>query len=438
MGRRRNGGIVMQPLEAKQKIRSEASLKKLGWLHACGAKAAAEQAERIAGAIGQFETIYGGSRDIAVFSAPGRTEIGGNHTDHQGGRVLAAGVDLDAIAVAARSGGGKIRVKSQGFAEDSLTAGDFKKRAGEAGHSAALLRGLCKGFSDRGYQVGGFDAYTSSDVLPGSGLSSSAAFEVLLGTVMNSLFCRGELPPLAVAQLGQYAENEYFGKPSGLMDQASSAIGGFALIDFSDAENPRAEKIPFDFADCGCRLCMVDTKGSHADLTPDYAAIPAEMKQAAACFGKKILSQVDETEFYSRIPAVRAAAGDRAVLRAMHFFAENARVLQEAAALRSNNFESFKQLVLASGRSSFEYLQNAYSPSHPREQGVPLGLALCEHYLAPRGGAWRVHGGGFAGTIQAYVPKDIFPSFSAQMENVFGKGSCRPLAVRPVGGTRIL
>ncbi len=428
----------MLPLEAKEKIQSKDFLVKLEQLYVCGEQGAAKQAERITGAIGQFENIYGGNRDIAVFSAPGRTEIGGNHTDHQGGRVLAAGVDLDAIAVTARSANGKIRVKSHGFTEDALFSDDLQKKPEEEGKSISLLRGLCKGFSDRGYKIGGFDAYTTSDVLTGSGLSSSAAFEVLIGTALNSLFCRDELPPLAVAQLGQYAENEYFGKPSGLMDQASSAIGGFALIDFSDAENPRAEKIPFNFAGCGYCLCMIDTKGNHSDLTPDYAAIPAEMKKAASCFGKKILSQVDEAEFYSRIPAVRTAAGDRAVLRAIHFFSENARVLEEAAALRANDFESFKQLVIASGRSSFEYLQNTYSSSHPQEQGVPLALALCEHYLAPHGGAWRVHGGGFAGTVQAYVPKDIFPEFASRMESVFGKGSCRPLSIRPVGGIRIL
>lgn len=428
----------MLPEEARKKLLSGEYAETLSRVYACGDAGAGKQAERIAAAVAAFEAKYGKGREIAVFSAPGRTEVGGNHTDHQGGRVLAAGVDLDAVAVAALSPGGKIRVQSAGFAEDVVSADDLAKKPAEAGRSAALIRGVCKGFSDRGYRAGGFDAYTVSSVMPGSGLSSSAAFEVLIGTAVNGLFCRNELPPLAVAQIGQYAENEYFGKPSGLMDQAASAIGGFAMIDFSDAENPRAEKIPFDFGNCGFALCMVDTKGSHSDLTPDYAAIPAEMRKAAACFGKKLLSQVDEAEFYERIPAVRAAAGDRAVLRAAHFFAENARVLKEADALRAGDFDSFLRFVLESGRSSFEYLQNIYSPTRPQEQGVAVALALCEHLLAPRGGAWRVHGGGFAGTVQTYVPSDFLPVFTAEMESVFGAGSCRPLAVRPVGGIRLL
>ncbi|MCI1954836.1 MAG: galactokinase [Oscillospiraceae bacterium] len=428
----------MTPNLAKEKILRGDCAETLARLYACGEKEAAAKGERIAGALEEFETLFGADRDVRIFSAPGRTEIGGNHTDHQGGRVLAAGVDLDAVAVASRAEGGEIRVKSRGFPEDALNAGDLARKPEEEGGSKAIIRGICKGFADRGYKIGGFHAYTTSNVLAGSGLSSSAAFEVLIGTAVNGLFCRNEVPPLAVAQIGQYAENEYFGKPCGLMDQAASAIGGFALIDFSDAENPRAEKIPFDFSKCGCRLCMVDTKGSHSDLTPDYAAIPAEMKQAAACFGKKLLSQVDEAEFYSRIPAVRAAAGDRAVLRAMHFFSENARVLKEAAALKAGDFKAFKRLVLESGRSSFQYLQNVYSPSHVAEQGVSVALALCERLLADRGGAWRVHGGGFAGTVQAYVPNAFLAEFTREMEAVFGKGSCRPLAVRPVGGAAIL
>lgn len=430
-------GLHMLAEEAKKKLLDGKFAETFRRVYACGDAGAAEQAKRIAAAIDKFEELYGAGRDIAVFSAPGRTEVGGNHTDHQGGRVLAAGVDLDAVAVAALSDGVTIRLKSEGFAEDVVSADDLKKKPEETGRSAALLRGLCKGFADRGYRIGGFDAYTVSSVLPGSGLSSSAAFEVLVGTAANGFFCRNELPPLAVAQISQYAENEYFGKPSGLMDQAASAIGGFAMIDFSDAENPRAEKIPFDFAGCGYALCIVDTKGNHSDLTPDYAAIPAEMKKAAACFGKKLLSQVDEAEFYERIPTVRVAAGDRAVLRAMHFFAENARVSKEAAALRAGDFEEFKRLVLESGRSSFQYLQNIYSPAHPQEQGVAVALAICEKLLAPRGGAWRVHGGGFAGTVQAYVPTEFLPQFTSEMDDVFGRGSCRPLAVRPVGGTRL-
>ena len=427
----------MLPEMAKEKILHGDYGEMLASLYCCGEKEAVKKGRRLAGAVDGFEALFGKQLDAAIFSAPGRTEIGGNHTDHQGGRVLAAGVNLDAVAVAAKTGSAEIRVKSEGFPEDRIDVRDLAPKRDERGTSAALLRGLCRGFADRGYKIGGFCAYTTSSVLAGSGLSSSAAFEVLLGTAMNQLFCGGALSPLAVAQLGQYAENEYFGKPCGLMDQAASAIGGFAEIDFSDAANPRAEKIPFDFAKCGCRLCMVNTKGSHSDLTPDYAAIPAEMKQAAACFGKKLLSQVDEAEFYARIPEVRAAAGDRAVLRAMHFFADNRRVSQEADALKAGDFDSFKRFIIESGRSSFEYLQNVYSPSHVAEQGVSIALALCERLLAPCGGAWRVHGGGFAGTVQAFVPEGFLPEFTRQMEAVFGPGSCLPLAVRPVGGTQI-
>ncbi len=428
----------MLAVKVKEKILNGGCAKTLASLYCCGESETAAKARRLAEAVDGFEALYGRGRDVMIFSAPGRTEIGGNHTDHQGGRVLAAGVDLDAVAVAAKTGGTEIRVKSAGFPEDRIDAGDLEKKPGEKGTSAALLRGLCRGFSDRGHRIGGFCAYTASSVLAGSGLSSSAAFEVLLGTAMNRMFCGGELPPLAVAQLGQFAENEYFGKPCGLMDQAASAIGGFALIDFSDAAEPRAEKIPFDFSKCGFRLCMVNTKGSHSDLTPDYAAIPAEMKRAAACFGKELLSQVDEAEFYSAVPKVRAEAGDRAVLRAMHFFAENRRVAEEAAALKADDFESFRRLVIESGRSSFEYLQNVYSPSHVSEQGVAVALALCERLLGPRGGAWRVHGGGFAGTVQAYVPADFLHEFTREMEAVFGPESCLPLAVRPAGGTQII
>ena len=427
----------MLPEEAKKEILSGGLNGALAAIYGCGPEEAAEKGRRICEAVDGFEAAYGKGLDVRIFSAPGRTEIGGNHTDHQGGRVLAAGVGLDAVAVAAKTDGGEIRVKSAGFPEDRVGADDLTPKPDEKGKSAALIRGLCSGFARRGFRIGGFCAYTVSSVLSGSGLSSSAAFEVLLGTAMNWMFCGGAVPPLAVAQLGQYAENEYFGKPCGLMDQAASALGGFAMIDFADAAHPCAEKIPFDFARCGYRLCMVDTKGSHSDLTPDYAAIPAEMKRAAACFGKQLLSQVDEDEFYARIPEVRAVAGDRAVLRAVHFFAENRRVLREAEALRNGDFDAFKRLVVESGRSSFEYLQNVYSPSHASEQGVSLALALCERLLAERCGAWRVHGGGFAGTVQAYVPEDFFPEFSKELEAVFGPGSCLPLSVRPAGGVEL-
>ena len=403
-----------------------------------GPAEAVEQEKRLLGAITEFEKLYGEGRDISLFSAPGRTEIGGNHTDHQGGRVLAAGVNLDAVAVASKAPGGEVRVKSEGFPEDALNAADTGKKAGESGRSSALIRGICAGFKNAGYNVGGFYAYTSSRVLAGSGLSSSAAFEVLVGTAVNGLYCGGAVQPLAIAQIGRYAENEYYGKPCGLMDQAASAVGGFTMLDFFDSKNPRAEKIPFDFASCGDTLCIIDTKGTHQDLTPDYAAIPREMKLAAACFGKSVLSEVDEKDFFSNIPEVRSKAGDRAVLRAIHFFAENRRVTLEAQALKNSDFGEFKRLVNESGRSSFQYLQNVYSPSQVKEQGVSLAAALCEKLLAGRGGAWRVHGGGFAGTVQAYVPCGYFDEFKKYIESVFGEKTCHRLRVRPDGGIKII
>jgi galactokinase len=428
----------MQAEKAKKLFLSGEGAERLAALLSCSREAADDEALRIMRLLEGFEARFGINRDVMIFSAPGRTEICGNHTDHQGGRVLAAGIDLDALAVVSPTDGTEIRVKSAGFSEDCAQADDTNPRPEEEGTSAALLRGLCAGLAAKGFHVGGFCACTENRVLPGSGLSSSAAYEVLLGTAMNHLFCGGSLTPLETAQLAQFAENRYFGKPCGLMDQAASAVGGFVLLDFSEAERPRAEKIPFDFSSCGCRLCIIDTKGSHSGLTQDYAAIPAEMRKAAACFGKTLLSEVDEDAFYARLPEVRAAAGDRAVLRAMHFFAENRRVLQEAEALRAGEFQTFLNLVLESGNSSFEFLQNAYPPSRTEEQGIPVALALCSRFLAKRGGAWRLHGGGFAGTVQAYVPNEFFAEFSREIELVFGRGCCHPLSVRAAGGVQIL
>ena len=423
--------------EAKGILADGTCRETLRGLYGVGEKRAEECRLRLLRAVEAFEAYYGPGREIRIYSAPGRTEIGGNHTDHQGGRVLAAGVDLDVIGVVS-AGGSDIRVKSEGFPEDRFKAGEFRPAEAEKGSSAALVRGVCAGFAKDGHRIGGFRAYTQSEVLPGSGLSSSAAFEVLLGTMVDDLFCGGNAGPVRIARIGQAAENGFFGKPCGLMDQTASAVGGFATIDFSDAEHPKVEKIPFDFEDCGYRLCMIDTKGSHSGLTGDYAAIPEEMRRVAACFGKSVLSQVDESQFYSDLARVRGETGDRAVLRAMHFFGDNRRVLQQAAALRENRFADFLRLVNESGRSSFLYLQNAYSPSRPAEQGIPLALALCERLLSEAGGAWRVHGGGFAGTVQAYVPRERFEPFRAALDAVFGGGACRPLSVRKAGGIRVL
>lgn len=392
---------------------------------------------RLQRAVESYGELFGTERDIRVYSAPGRTEIGGNHTDHQGGRVLAAGVDLDIIGVASADGD-KIDIRSEGFAPDRLNPSELEPVTGEQRTSTALIRGICAGLAARGVLVGGFRAYTQSDVPPGSGLSSSAAFEVLVGRMADDLFGRGDADPVWIARIGQAAENRYFGKPSGLMDQAACAAGGFAIIDFQNAARPKVEKIPFDFSGCGYLLCIIDTGGNHAELTEEYAAIPLEMRRAAACFGKTLLSQVKEEEFFADLKRVREQAGDRAALRAIHFFGENRRVPAQAAALRENRIADFLALVRESGRSSFQYLQNAYPASLLGEQGVPLALALCERLLSGSGGAWRLHGGGFAGTVQAYVPPSEFDGFRREIEALFGPGSCLPLSVRAAGAIRIL
>ena len=396
------------------------------------------QRKRYGGADKAFVDCFGDRADLRLFSAPGRTEIGGNHTDHNHGRVLAASVNLDVVAVVSENDSNLIRVKSEGYPQDTVDISSLEVVEQEKNTSAALIRGMCSRFRQLGYSTGGFDAYTTSNVLQGSGLSSSASFEVLLGTAMNALFCGGKETSLSIAQISQYTENVYFGKPSGLMDQSASSIGGFITIDFENREAPRVERIDFDFAHCGYTLCIIDTHGSHANLTPDYAAIPEEMKSVAACFGKEVLRQVPEAEFYDRLPQLRKLVGDRAVLRAIHFYGDNQRVLRQVEALRAGDFDLFKTLVIESGASSYQYLQNVFSTSYPGEQGVSVTLALCERLLKSRGGAWRVHGGGFAGTVQTFVPMDYVETFREKMDAVLGEGSCHLLSIRPVGGTQVL
>ena len=347
-------------------------------------------------------------------------------------------MNLDVVAVVSENDSNLIRVKSEGYPQDTVDISSLEVVEQEKNTSAALIRGMCSRFRQLGYSTGGFDAYTTSNVLQGSGLSSSASFEVLLGTAMNALFCGGKETSLSIAQISQYTENVYFGKPSGLMDQSASSIGGFITIDFENREAPRVERIDFDFAHCGYTLCIIDTHGSHANLTPDYAAIPEEMKGVAACFGKEVLRQVPEAEFYDRLPQLRKLVGDRAVLRAIHFYGDNQRVLRQVEALRAGDFDLFKTLVIESGASSYQYLQNVFSTSYPGEQGVSVTLALCERLLKSRGGAWRVHGGGFAGTVQTFVPMDYVETFREKMDAVLGEGSCHLLSIRPVGGTQIL
>lgn len=394
------------------------------------------QYARYAAVIDAFSELFSGERDIRLFSAPGRTEVGGNHTDHNHGRVLAAGINLDAIAAAAKNDDNVVRVKSEGYPMDVVDLSDLSVQPSELGHSPALVRGVCQGFLNYGYKIGGFDAATASRVLSGSGLSSSAAYEVLVGTMLNYLYNDGKVDAVTIAKIAQYAENEYFGKPCGLMDQTACSVGSFVTIDFCDPQNPEIEEVKFDFAACAHALCIVDTKGSHSDLTDEYAYIREEMESVAQYFGKKVLREVPESEFYGEIAAVRKRVGDRAVLRAMHFYADNARVLQEVDALRAGDFETFKQYILESGNSSYMYNQNVFSVKKPQEQPVSLALAISQRVLAGRG-AWRVHGGGFAGTIQAFVPLDLLDTYKSEIERVFGEGACYVLSIRPVGGAEI-
>lgn len=379
----------------------------------------------------KFERQYGRAAEY-IFSAPGRTELGGNHTDHQHGLVLAAAVTLDTKAAAAENNDGCIRVISEGYAPVTVPIDELEKHPEERNTTAALVRGVAAGFMRRGYGVRGFDAYVVSDVLPGSGLSSSAAFEVLIGTVINSL-SGGALSPAEIARIGQYAENEYFGKPSGLMDQTVSAVGGIVAIDFADPGAPVITPVEFDFAECGYALCIIDSGADHAELTEEYAAITNELKAVCRVFGKEHLREVDEHEFYARIAEVRRAAGDRAALRAAHVFNENKRCAVETAALGNGDFERFLQLVTESGRSSWMYLQNVIPTGSTARQELAFALLLCGKLLGGRG-AFRVHGGGFAGTVQAFVPDDMLAGFRAGIDSVLGAGSCHVLSIRREGG----
>ncbi len=369
----------------------------------------------------------------AYFSAPGRTEIGGNHTDHQRGRVLAGAVDLDTVAAVRPNGTDIIRIQSQGYPLCQVDLKNLTPVESEINTTPALIRGVAARFVELGCDVRGFDAYCESTVLPGSGLSSSAAYEVLIGTVINHLFFDGRVSQPEIAQIGQYAENVFFGKPCGLMDQTASAVGGLVTIDFFDKEKPAIRSVNFDFSTCGHALCIIDTRASHADLTDEYAAVPGEIRAVANWFGKEVLTQIDESDFYANIPALREACGDRAVMRCIHFYQDNARVTKQVAALEEGDFEGFLELIKESGRSSWMYLQNVIPAGYKAHQDVAVALALCEHYLQGRG-AHRVHGGGFAGTIQAFVPHDLLDSFVAGMDGALGAGACHVLSIRPQGG----
>ena len=400
-------------------------------------KAVADQKERLAVIIDEYVKLFGDNENIELFSAPGRTEVGGNHTDHNHGKVLAASVDLDTVAAAAKRDDSVIVEKSFNFDALEVDISDLNIHTEEFGKSSGLIRGMCAGFVEYGYKIGGFNAASMSRVLSGSGLSSSAAYEVLIGTILNHLYNDGKVSAVDIAKIAQLAENKYFGKPCGLMDQMASSVGSFITIDFKDPSEPIIKKVNFDFASCGHALCIIDTGGDHADLTDDYAAVRGEMEQAAEVFGKNVLRDVDETEFMRNISLVREKVNDRAVLRAMHFYAENKRAEAEVKALESGDFDAFKELVTESGRSSYMYNQNVFTTKDVAHQGVSLALAMCEYLLKGKG-AWRVHGGGFAGTVQAFVPVDMLDDFCEKIEAVFSKGSCHVLSIRPFGGIKLL
>ena len=394
------------------------------------------QTTRYIRAIECYEAAFGAG-EISIYSAPGRSEIGGNHTDHQHGEVLAASINLDAIAVVSPLDTPVVKVISDGYDLTTIDLDDLSQQESQKESTQALIKGVLASAQERGYRIGGFQTYITSDVLIGAGLSSSAAFETIIGTILSGLYNDMKISPIEIAMMGQYAENVYFGKPCGLMDQMACSVGSLVHIDFADPVKPVVEKVTFDMAKHGYSLCITDTKGSHADLTADYAAIPAEMKAVAAYFDKEVLRDVPVTEFFQKLPEVRKATSDRSVLRAIHFFRENERVRNEVAALNREDIPAFLRTVAASGDSSFKYLQNVYSAQDVQTQNMSLALAVSETVLGSRG-VCRVHGGGFAGTIQAFVRKDAVAEYKQAMDDLFGKDACSVLMIRKYGGIKVL
>ncbi len=399
----------------------------------------AAQKIRYIKAIESFAELYGAEREVSAYSVAGRTEISGNHTDHNYGKVVAGSLNLDIIAVASPREDSVIRVKSEGFDEDVV---DFEvynaPDASKYTSSASIIAGMCAGMKKNGHSIGGFDAYTTSNVLKGSGISSSAAFEDMIGNILNHLYNDGKVDNVEIAMLSQYAENVFFGKPCGLMDQVACAAGGVVSIDFADPTAPVIEKIDFDLSGAGYNLCIVNTGGNHADLGEDYASVPSEMKSVAEFFGKKVLRETDEDEVVKAIPALREKVGDRAIMRALHFFNENRRVDRIKAALKKGDIDEFFAGILESGRSSFCYLQNVFTTKNVSEQGISLALLLADKYLSGKKAAFRVHGGGFAGTIQAFVPSEDAEGFRAYMDSALGEGSCLILRIRPYGAVKVI
>ncbi len=388
--------------------------------------------------IKNFEENYGVDRDVSLFSVPGRSEISGNHTDHNHGCVIAAAINLDIIAVAAKNDNDLVRLRSEGYSEDKMTVAECKKPdSGYFYKSRALIAGMVQGFVNYGHKSGGFDAFTTNNVHKGSGLSSSAAFEAMVGNIINHFYNDGNVDNAEVARIAQFSENVYFGKPCGLMDQTACAVGGFVAIDFADPKAPIITPLDFDMSAAGYSLCITNTKGNHSDLNDEYAAIPSEMKAVAAFFGKSVLREVAKEDIVKNIADIRKQTGDRAVLRALHFANENERVLMQTEALKSGDLDTFFDGVKASGNSSFKYLQNIFATKDVKEQGLSLALCISDAILGDKKGAYRVHGGGFAGTIQAFVAHEDVEEYKEAMDRIFGEGSCVVMSIRPEGAIKV-
>ena len=417
----------------KQELSDGVHAARLASLYCCSPAETASEAARYTAVLDGLEKTFGSHAEAGLYSAPGRTEIGGNHTDHQHGRVLAGSVNIDMIAAAAPNDKNQLRVQSEGYDLCVIDLNDLEARKEEENTTAALLRGECAAFTQRGAKLAGLDIYISSNVPKGSGVSSSAAFEVLIGVILNDCFMTEKVSPIAIAQIGQWAENVYFGKPCGLMDQMASSVGNIITIDFADPAHPDVEPVQVDFSKAGLALCILDSCADHADLTDEYAAVPAECRAVAAVCGGEVLRDVPFDTFLAKLPECRRQCGDRAVLRAFHFYADNDRVAQQVAALRGGDFDVFLQLVTASGDSSWEYLQNVIPAGYKEHQEMGVTIAAAKHYLQGKG-AVRVHGGGFAGTAQAFVPVEMLADFKAHMEAILGEGRCHVLSIRPEGG----
>ena len=417
----------------KQELSDGVHAARLASLYCCAPAETASEAARYTAVLDGLEKTFGSHAEAGLYSAPGRTEIGGNHTDHQHGRVLAGSVNIDMIAAAAPNDKNQLRVQSEGYDLCVIDLNDLEARKEEENTTASLLRGECAAFTQRGAKLAGLDVYISSNVPKGSGVSSSAAFEVLIGVILNDCFMTEKVSPIAIAQIGQWAENVYFGKPCGLMDQMASSVGNIITIDFASPAKPVVEPVAVDFSKAGLALCILDSGADHADLTDEYAAIPAECRAVAAVCGGEVLRDVPFETFFAKLPECRRQCGDRAVLRAFHVYADNDRVAKQVAALHDGDFGTFLSLVNESGCSSWEYLQNVIPAGYKEHQEVGVTIAAAKHLLGDKG-AVRVHGGGFAGTVQAFVPVEMLDEFKAGMEAILGEGRCHVLSIRPEGG----